>query len=131
MVWSALDISQMKPGFERVVDCPVYWSGVKRKGTCGLAGSRIGETGRDGDVDKEPKVDYTVPFRPTRMVIVLRGSANRIFGQVHVICHGRVRPGLDFVGVDNQPARKIARVIFPPAKIDQGSRGHDSCNKSS
>ena len=113
MVWSALDISQMKPGFERVVDCPVYWSGVKRKDICGLAGSRIGETGRDGDGDKEPKVDYTVPSRPTRMVIVLRGSANRIFGQVHVICHGRVRPGLDFVGVDNQPARKNSARHFP------------------
>jgi len=56
VVWSALDISRMKPGLERTVGCPVYWSSIRRKDTCSLVGLSTGEMGRDGN--GELKVDY-------------------------------------------------------------------------
>ena len=82
-VWSVLDISRMKPGLGRIVDCRVYWSSVERKDTCSFVGLRTGETGRDGGGDSEPKVVY-IPLQtmwPARslghQVICLRSLDSR------------------------------------------------------
>jgi len=59
--YRALDISRMKPGLGRIVDCRVYRSSVECKDTCSSVGLRTGEVGGDGDGDKGPKVGYISP----------------------------------------------------------------------
>ena len=47
-------------------------------------------TGPDGGVlpGQGHVTPYTVPIRPIRMVIVIKGSARRIFGQVSSVIRG-------------------------------------------